>query len=451
MAISSNPGSDTGSTTLRVWQLAWPTIVSNLLLTTVQFAHIKIVSDLGSSSVAAVTTGHRVFFLLQAMMMGLSVAATALISRHWGAGNKLIAERAHWASMALCLLLSAVTTIPLLLFPSQVAGLFGLDAHTTQETARFIFWYGLFSVFISINLMLSTALRATGDVVTPLWFLFASVMLNVLLAYSFTYGALGLPALGVAGTAMGGGLAAAIPACIFVLSWWRGNFKLGAVKRWAIDRTQVRQLVQIGTPSVLEQGFIQIAMLGFFLFLGHYGTAAYAAYGIGISIVSFSLVVAFSFGLATATLVGQHLGAQRPDLARTTGWRGLAMAVTTMCVLSVPIAIYAQDLARFMIPDEETVQLTKVFIYFIALSQPIMAIEITLGSALRGAGDTRFPLISTVIGMVAGRIIPAAIFVSLGMSVYWMFAVTLFDYGIKAVLMLLRYSRGHWQHVRIGS
>ena len=166
---------------------------------------------------------------------------------------------------------------------------------------------------------------------------------------------------------------------------------------------------------------------------------------------AFSLVVAFSFGLATATLVGQHLGAQRPDLARTTGWRGLAMAVTTMCVLSVPIAIYAQDLARFMIPDEETVQLTKVFIYFIALSQPIMAIEITLGSALRGAGDTRFPLISTVIGMVAGRIIPAAIFVSLGMSVYWMFAVTLFDYGIKAVLMLLRYSRGHWQHVRIGS
>ncbi len=75
------------STSLHVWQLAWPTILSNLLFTTVGFIHVKIVAQMGTSAVAAVTTGHRVFFLMQAMLMGVSVAATALIARSWGAGQ----------------------------------------------------------------------------------------------------------------------------------------------------------------------------------------------------------------------------------------------------------------------------------------------------------------------------------------------------------------------------
>ena len=82
-----------------VWRLAWPTIVSNLLFNTVGFLHIKIVAGLGTSAVAAVTTGHRVFFLVQAILMGVSVAATALIARSWGAGQVRQAELVNWTSM----------------------------------------------------------------------------------------------------------------------------------------------------------------------------------------------------------------------------------------------------------------------------------------------------------------------------------------------------------------
>ncbi len=449
--MASENSLTTGSHSRRVWQLAWPTIVSNLLLTTVQFAHIKIVSDLGTGAVAAITTGHRVFFLVQAMMMGLSVAATALISRHWGAGNRQLANMANWNSLALCLLLSAFTTVPLVLFSLPVAALFGLEQETTLKASDFIFCYGLFAVFISINMLLAAGLRATGDVITPLWFLLASVLLNIVLSYSFAYGALGLPALGVTGVGLGGGLAAAIPALAFLFCWWRGMFSLQAIKRRVLDRPQIRQLISIGTPAVLEQGFIQIAMLGFFLFLGHYGTAAYAAYGIGISIVSFSLVVAFGFGLAAATLVGQQLGAENVEGAVTAGWRALRMAIAAMCLLSLLLAVYARELAEFMISDPETISLTAAFIYLIALSQPVMAIEITLGGALRGAGDTRFPLIATTLGMILGRIIPAIIFVSLEFSVYWMFATTLFDFALKAVMLITRYRSGKWLHLRLQS
>ena len=88
------------SSSRRVWQLAWPTILSYLLMTTVGFMHIKIVAQLGTSAVAAVTTGHRVFFLMQAILMGLSVAATALIARSWGADQLKQAEMVAWMQLA---------------------------------------------------------------------------------------------------------------------------------------------------------------------------------------------------------------------------------------------------------------------------------------------------------------------------------------------------------------
>jgi Na+-driven multidrug efflux pump len=74
-----------------------------------------------------------------------------------------------------------------------------------------------------------------------------------------------------------------------------------------------------------------------------------------------------------------------------------------------------------------------------------------LAGALRGAGDTRFPLFSTFCGLMAGRLIPAWIFASLGFSVYWIFAVMIFDYAIKAVLLIHRFRSYKWLDVKVGS
>ena len=123
-----------------VWRLAWPTIVSNLLFTGVGFAHIKIVAGIGTSAVAAVTTGHRVFFLIQAILMGVSVAATALIARSWGAGQVKQAEIITWTSLLLSLELAGLLSLPALFMPEAIAGLFGLDEETTRSAAGFIFW-----------------------------------------------------------------------------------------------------------------------------------------------------------------------------------------------------------------------------------------------------------------------------------------------------------------------
>ena len=293
------------STNRRVWQLAWPRILSNLLFTTVGFMHIKIVAGLGTSSVAAVTTGHRVFFLIQAILMGLSVAATAIIARHWGAKDVRRAEVVTWTTLGFSIAVGALLSLPALIAPRAIAGLFGLDDQTTDFAAGFIFWLGVFNVFAAINMMLGTALRAIGDVITPLWYLLFSSILNIAFAYCLAFGIGPLPALGVSGIAAGGGFGALLVTAVFVYRWWQGHYALKAVKEASIDWVTTRQLVSIGAPAIIEQGAVQLAFLVFFSIVAKYGTSAYAAYGIGISLVSFSIVIGFGFGIA-AGLAGGH-------------------------------------------------------------------------------------------------------------------------------------------------
>jgi putative MATE family efflux protein len=438
-----------GSASRHVWRLAWPNIISNLLFTTVGFMHIKIVAELGTSSVAAVTTGHRVFFLVQAILMGVSVAATAMIARAWGAKQVRQAEMISWTSITLAICLAALLSIPVLFAPHGIAGLFGLDAETTELAASFIFWLGLFNIFSAISMMLSTALRAIGDVITPLWFLMASSAINVAGAWALAYGIGPFPALGIEGVALGGSFGASVITIIFAIVWWKGNFNLKPIKQLAIDWPSVKQLIHIGAPAVLEQGIIQLAFLAFFAIVAQYGTAPFAAYGIGISLVAFSIVIGFGFGIATATLVGQHLGAGKPHLAELAVSRSLRMALFAMTALSILLAWYAEPLSRFMIQDEEVIELTVVFIYMIAVAQPLMAFEFTLGGALRGAGDTRSPLIATFCGIIFGRLLPALGFYWLGLSVYWIFAVMLLDYATKAVILIYRYTRKHWLNIEV--
>lgn len=437
------------STSRSVWQLAWPTIIANLLFTTVGFLHIKIVAQLGTTSVAAVTTGHRVFFLVQAILMGVSVAATAMIARSWGAHQIEQAELISWTSLVISVALAALLSLPVLIAPGAIAGLFGLDAETTALAATFIFWLGLFNVFVAVNMMLGTALRATGDVITPLWFLLFSSILNVTFAYLLAFGIGPLPQLGVAGISLGGGSGAALITIVFVMVWWRGKFNLKPAKRISLNWITSRQLITIAAPSVLEQAIVQLAFLAFFAIVAHYGTVAYAAYGIGITLVAFSIVIGFGFGIATATLVGQQLGAGQTELAVQAVSRSLRMALAAMVFLSIVLAWTAEDLARFMIDDPEVIHLTVVFMYMIALAQPLMACEFTLGGALRGAGDTRFPLIATFCGIILGRLIPALTFLWLGLSVYWIFSVMLLDYAIKAAMLTYRFRSRKWLDIKI--
>ena len=146
-------------------------------------------------------------------------------------------------------------------------------------------------------------------------------------------------------------------------------------------------------------------------------------------------------------LVGQHLGAQDPDGAARSGWRATRYSLVSMIVFGLAIVLFAQPLAEFMIDDPEVVRLTVVFIYVLGGCQPLMAIEFALSGALRGAGDTRFPLIVVFTGLIAVRCVLAGYFAWRDFGVEWIFYALIADYIVKAVLLTARFRGGRWKTV----
>ncbi len=432
---------------LGIWELAWPAILGNLLYSTVGLIDIKIVGSLGAAAVAAATTGHRIFFILQAVLMGVCAGTTALVARAWGAQDRAEAERVTRASLWVCVLVSAALTVPGVWFARELAGIFRLEPETVELAAVFIRWLSLFNVFFAVNFVIGTALRAAGDTRTPLWIGAATNVVNVALVYGLVYGALGLPKLGVKGAALGSGLAFGFGALLTLWLWLGGRLVLGTGPAGAIARERVGQLLRIGYPAGLEQFVWQMGFVVFLWIVALYGTAPYAAYGIGVSILSFSFVVGFGFSIAASTLVGQHLGAGDPAGATRSGWRAMGLSVAVMLVFGTGIVLAAEPLARFLIAEAEVVRLTVAFIYVLGSVQVLMAVEFSLGGALRGAGDTRFPLLTVLTGLFGVRIALAAAFAWQGLPVEWVFAALIADYVVKASMLSLRFRSGRWQRV----
>jgi putative MATE family efflux protein len=431
-----------------VLSLAWPAVVGNLLFSTVGLVDTKIVGVLGAPAVAAVTTGNRIFFLLQAVLMAVTAGTTALVARAWGARDQGEAERVAMSSLVLCVGAASLLTIPSMLFADRLANIFRLDPQAVASASTFIWWLSVFYAPFAASFVLATALRAAGDTRTPLWIGALTNAVNIFLAYGLVLGQFGLPRLGVAGAAIANGLAFTLGALVFGWRWLRGSLLLGRARGVFLTRDRLRRMLQIGYPAALEQVVWQGGFIGFLWIVSLYGTAPYAAYGIGVTILSFSFVVGFGFSIAAGTLVGQHLGAGDPEGATRSGWRALRLSIAAMVVLGTTIILTSRSIAQFMIDDPQVVELTVFFIYVLGAVQPLMAIEFALGGALRGAGDTRFPLFAVLAGLVGVRVVLAGLFAWLGFSVHWVFAALIGDYIVKASMLTWRFRSGRWQRLR---
>ena len=425
--------------------LAWPAVLGNLGFSLVGFVDIKIVGSMGPSAVAAVTTGNRLFWIVQAVLIAVTAGTTARVARAWGAGDRLEADRVTQASIGICVVLAIVVTVPTFIFAPALAGIFDLDVKATAGAVQFIRVLSLFNVAVAFNMAVGAGIRAAGDTMTPLWIGLLMNILNIFLVYALVYGRLGFPEMGVVGAALANGLAF-LAGGIVVAGLWLSRMLRIRYRRGArsLQWHRVRSILKIGYPAGLEQAAMQLGFVIFLWLVALYGTDPYAAYGIGVQILSFSFVVGSGFTIAASTHVGQSLGAGRPDLARASGWRAVAWASASMLLLGGIIIFFARPIAAFMIQDPEVVRLTVLFIYILGAVQPLMAIEFTLGGALRGAGDTHYPFITTLIGLVCVRGTVAACAVWWGLDVGWVFGALIFDYAVKATLLTLRFRSSRW-------
>jgi len=181
-----------------------------------------------------------------------------------------------------------------------------------------------------------------------------------------------------------------------------------------------------------------------------YGTAAVAAYFIGVRILALSFLPGFGFSAAASTLVGQQLGASRPRGAERSGWEANRLGMLFMSAGGIVIFIAARWIARAFIDDPAVVEDAVGLIRVLAACQPLMAADFTLGGALRGAGDTKFPLLTVVIAFYGARLgFAYVVGVVLSFSLTWVWAALFGDYVMRALLKAWRFQSGRWKTIRV--
>lgn len=431
---------------LGVWELAWPTIAAGLLQTLVRWADVKMVGVLGRDAVAAVTAGGQVYWFLQSIVMAVTTGLVALVARSVGARDMAAADSMLRQGIIMGTLFGLLTTAAALPFSEFWISIYGVEESVVRYGETYIYWLLVGNVPFTLTFVFAAGLRAAGDTRSPLAIGAVANALNLFLNWVLIYGNLGFPRLGVAGAGIASSLAMVFQVAVFWILWDRQRLVLRPTRRsFRPDFGIWRRILRIGYPATIEGAVWHLGLLGFMRIMSEYGTAEFAAYNIGAQILALSFLPGHGFAVAASTLVGQHLGDGRPDRASRSGWRSLAGSISAMSALGVAVIAMARPIARWFIDDAEVVDLTVDFIWILGAVQPLMAVEFTLGGALRGAGDTRFPLVVVFVGLFVCRLIPATLAALVfGATIQVVWSALVLDYAVKAVLLVERFRRGRW-------
>ncbi len=434
-----------------VWNLAWPVILALMSESLVGLVDMFMVARLGASAVAAVGVGGQIMGAVTVTMMAVGTGTVALVARSVGAGVFKEAHQALGQSILAASALGVVVVIPVIMWAEPFVAAFGVAPEVTADATVYVRAVMLAIAPSSVMFVIGSALRGAGDTRTPLVIGLIVNAVNVFANWVLIFGKLGFPALGVLGSALATALSFTIGAVLLSALLARGQLRLRVEQENLVpDFTMIRRIFKIGYPSAIEQALMQVGFLVYLVFAARYGTDAVAAYFLGVRILALSFLPGFGFAAAASTLVGQHLGAGNPDRAASAGWLSTWMSVWLMSAGGIVVFLLAEPIARLFVDEVGVVTGTVSFIYMLGISQPFMAMDFTLGGALRGAGDTRFPLWTMMVAFYAVRLGLSALAVFVfELSLPWLWAALIADYFVRAVLKSWRFRGGFWRSIEV--
>ncbi len=433
-----------------VWALAWPVILSFALDSILGLAAMLMVGRLGAEAVGAVGLATQILGAVRAGIAAVGTGTVALVARYIGAQDREDAEEVLTQSVVFGVLVSTVIAIPVIVFATPLMGLFQVKGQMAAMGARYLRVVMLSEPFQGIFLMCASGLRGAGDTRTPLWIGGIIDVLAIFLNYVLIFGKFGIPALGVDGSAFATLIAIAIGGLLF---FWALSFE-GMVLGFRWDKLWPDfglgwRILRVGNPAAIEQLVIQFGFVAYVAFVARYGDKEVAAYFIGVRILALSFLPGFGFSAASATLVGQGLGARDPAFSRRAGWESTGMAVVLMTAMGLVFIVFARQIAALFIDDHQVILYTVAFMYALGAAQPLMAVDWTITGALRGAGDSRFPLYGSLAGFYGMRLFLTILIWYHHGNIVWIWWSLIADYIVRSSLKTWRFWGGKWETVEV--
>ncbi len=392
--------------------LSLPMLVGALLQNAQSLIDLFWVGRLGPNAVAAVAMAGTILMLLYPMVMGLSTGTVALVARAMGAGDRTLADAAAGQSLFLSCALGGATAALGWLCSGPLLRLLGAapDVAAGGEIYLQISFAGSFTVYLLF--IGNAALQGAGDAHTPMYVMGLSNLLNLVLDPLFIFGPGPFPRMGVAGAALATVLSQAAAAAL-ALRVLRGG-RAGVHARgghWRPNPALSWRILKIGLPGsgqMLSRSLMSVVLMSV---VAACGTAAVAAYGTGLRFHMLILQPAFALGGAAATMMGQNLGAGKPDRAGRAAWAAAWLDAAIMLAFGALLMIGAQPLIRLFSADPEVVATGARYLHVVSPFYVFSAFGIVLARGLNGAGDTLAPMIITILALW-GLQVPLALYLS---------------------------------------
>ncbi len=435
-----------------ILRLSVPIILANILQTAYGMTDTYWVGWLSKEAVAAVSQSFPLTFLLVAIGGGLPIAGTVLIAQYRGRGDTSAMNHVAAQTMLMVFIVSIVLSVGGYFLSWDIIRLMGVQPEVVPDAVRFLQMTFFGFLFVFAFMSFQALMRGLGVVYMPMLIVLLTVILNFGLDPLFIWGWGPIPAMGVAGAAMATLCTQALATLIAIVILFRGNYGLHVQwKDLKPDFAFIRRVFWLGLPASIEQSTRALSMTVMTILVNSFGTVATASYGIGMRVLTCVLIPAMGLSMATSTLVGHYIGADRFDRALRTNFVGCVIAAAVLFVAGAILFEIAEPFSAFFVPNAgEAIEGSAVFIRIIAFSFWLIGLQQVLTGTFRGAGDTVAPMLQAIVTLWVLQF-PLAYVLSkntrLGLEgIWWSFNLTNI---IATVITLIWYWRGRWRRKRL--
>ncbi len=440
-----------GSINRAIFLLAVPMILEMVMESLFAVVDVFFVAKIGTEAIATVGLTESVLTLIYAVAMGLSTAATALVSRRVGENNPREAGKSVAQVILVSLTVALLMGLPGVLFADDILRFMGGSEHLIARGAGFTRMIFGSAPAIMLLYTLSGCLRGAGEASVAMRSLWIANGINIVLCPLFIFGWGPIPALGVIGSAVATTIGRSFGAL----------YQLYALTRRGIP-VQV-QLADLRPNPVLIRSLLSIAAGGTGQFLvgsaswvflarimASFGPNAVAGYTIAIRIIIFTILPSWGLANAAATLVGQNLGAGQPDRAETSAWRAAVGNMVFLVLVGIGFFLWATEVVGIFDNHPPVVAIAVECLRVFCIGYVAFAYGMVISQALNGAGDTRTP---TLINIICFWVIEIPLAYTLAKWAHWgpsgVFWAVAISETLLAVLAVIVFRRGRWKLIKV--
>jgi putative MATE family efflux protein len=434
-----------------VFLLAVPMILELVMESTFALVDIYFVSSLGPSAVASVGLTETYLFLMYSIALGLSMSVTAIVARRIGEKNREEAALSAVQAIILALLVSVPVSIAGIFFAKDLLAVMGGDEWVLSHGYRFTQWMLGGNAVIMLLFVINAIFRGAGDPAIAMRVLWIANLCNIVLDPMLILGLGPFPALGVQGAAIATTTGRSIGVLVQLYFLFNGGKHIRILRQHLV--LQLKTLMHIVRTSLGGVGQMIVAMTSWIFvmrILADFGSQVVAGATIAIRIMMFSMMPAWGMSNAVATLVGQNLGAQKPERAERAVWLTGLWTMGFLTAVAVVYFLFSHRLVAWFTSDPEVITVGARWLTIVSYSYFVYAWWMVSVQAFNGAGDTMTP---TKINLVFFWLIqiPLAFLLArtLGLGYSGVFWAIFISETAVGLFTLWLFTRGSWKTVKV--